>query len=260
MTRLNGKVAIITGAGQGVGRVMAELFAAEGARLVLAGRRAAPLEETAGRVEVDTLVVPTDITVEDDVENLVARAVERFGHVDVLINNAAQPGADKYIWEQTLDNWNQTIAVDVTGAMLCIREVVRQTMLDRGAGTIVNFSSGAGWRGMPRKSHYSTAKAALFTLTKVAAQELGPHGIRVNCVVPGGIETELYVNWVQRIAAEEGRDYADKAAELASGTALRRVTTPLEQARVALFLASEESSAITGQSIAVDAGSHMGSS
>lgn len=260
MARLDDKVVIITGAGQGVGRTMAELFASEGARLVLAGRRPDPLEETAGLVDAETLVVPTDIAAEDQVENLVARAVERFGGVDVLVNNAAQPGTDKYIWEQTLENWNQTIAVDVTGAMLCIREVARQTMLERGSGSIVNFSSGAGWGGMPRKSHYSTAKAALFTLTKVAAQELGPHGIRVNCVVPGGISTDLYVNWVRRIAAEEGRDYADKAAELASGNALRRITTPLEQAKVALFLACDESSAITGQSIAVDAGSHMGSS
>ena len=258
MNRLETDVVIITGAGQGVGREMAQLFASEGARLVLAGRRREPLEETASLIDGESLVVPTDITIENDVEEMVAQTVARFGQVDVLINNAAQPGADRYIWEQTLENWNQTIAVDVTGAMLCIREVTKQSMLDRRSGTIINFSSGAGWRGMPRKSHYSTAKAALFTLTKVAAQELGPYGIRVNCIVPGGIETDLYVNWVRRIATEEGRNYDEKAAELASGTALGRVTTPLEQARVALFLASDESSAITGQSIAVDAGSHMG--
>lgn len=258
MNRLEDDVVIITGAGQGVGREMARLFAAEGARLVLAGRRREPLEETASLIDGESLVAPTDITIEHDVEEMVARTVARFGRVDVLINNAAQPGADRYIWEQTLENWNQTVAVDVTGAMLCIREVTKQSMLERRSGTIVSFSSGAGWRGMPRKSHYSTAKAALFTLTKVAAQELGPYGIRVNCIVPGGIETDLYVDWVRRIAAEEGRDYDEKAAELASGTALGRVTTPIEQARVALFLASDESSAITGQSIAVDAGSHMG--
>lgn len=257
MGRLDGKVAIITGAGQGVGRTMAQLFAAEGARLTLAGRRHDPLEETAAGVDGDVLVVPTDITDEDAVVSMVESTVERFGAVDVLINNAAQPGEDRYVWEQTLENWNATFAVDTTGAMLCMREVIRQSMLERRSGSIVSFSSTAGWNGMPRKTHYSTAKAALRTLTKTVAQEVGPYGIRVNCLVPGGIQTELFVNWVKRTAAEDGQDWEERLAQLAEGTALRRISTPEEQARVALFLASDESSAITGQSIIADAGVHM---
>lgn len=257
MARLDDKVVIITGAGEGLGRVMAVRFAREGASLVLAGRRKDPLAETAAAVaEVagDAIVVPTDITVEPDVAAMVEATLTRFGHVDVLLNNAAQPGKDLHIWEQTLENWNATIAVDTTGAMLCTREVVRQSMLERRSGSIVNFSSTAGWRGMPRKSHYCVAKAGLRTLTKVVAQEVGPYGIRVNCLVPGGIQTDLYRRWVERIAGEQGVEANELLAEHASGAALRRVSLPEDISDVALFLASDESRSITGQSIVADAG------
>jgi 3-oxoacyl-[acyl-carrier protein] reductase len=257
VNRLEGKVAIVTGAGDGVGRVMARLFSDEGAKVAIAGRREDKLRETAEGIAGEVLVVPTDITDEEAVIEMVRATVERFGQVDVLINNAAQPGVDKYIWEQTLDNWTQTIAVDTTGAMLCMREVLRQSMLERTSGSIVSFSSTAGSNGMPRKSHYCTAKAALRTLTKVAAQEAGPYGIRVNCLIPGGIQTDLYLNWVKRMADEQDRPWEEVATEFASNTALRRVTTPDEQAAVALFLASDESSGITGQSIIADAGGVM---
>lgn len=267
MQRLENKVVIITGAGDGVGRVMAKLFCAEGAALTLAARREEKLQETAAEVVADAtargaeapdiLVVPTDITNEEQVAEMVRLTVEKFGRVDVLINNAAQPGVDKYIWEQTLENWNNTFAVDTTGAMLCMREVFRQSMLEQKSGSVVSFSSTAGSNGMPRKSHYSTAKAALRTLTKVAAQEAGPYGIRVNCLIPGGIMTDLYVNWVKRVAGERDEPWEDVMKEFASNVALQRVTTPEEQANVALFLASDESSAITGQSIIADAGGVM---
>jgi NAD(P)-dependent dehydrogenase (short-subunit alcohol dehydrogenase family) len=255
MGRLQDKVTIITGAGGGVGRLMARRFAEQGAPVVLAGRRAEALQETASLVAGDNLVVPTDITDEDQVVRLVESTVAKFGRVDVLLNNAAQPGKDRYIWEQTLENWNDTFAIDATGAMLCTREVLRQSMLDRCSGAIVNFSSTAGWKGMPRKSHYCVGKAALRTLTKVVAQEAGLYGIRVNCLVPGAIQTELYDNWVARIAAERGVAAEQLRDEFAAGSALRRVATPEQIADVAMFLASDASSAITGQSINVDSGS-----
>ena len=260
MGRLDGKVAIITGAGDGVGRVMAQLFAGEGARLTLAARRRDKLEETASLVggsADDVMVVPTDITSEDQVRTMVEATVGSYGRVDVLMNNAAQPGRDLYIWEQTLENWNATLAVDTTGAMLCMREVIRQSMLERRSGSIVNFSSTAGWTGMARKTHYTTAKAALRTLTKSVALEVGPYGIRVNCLVPGGIRTELWENWVKRTAAEQGLPWEELAERNARGSALRRVSTPEEIARVGLFLASDESSAVTGQSITADAGTYL---
>jgi 3-oxoacyl-[acyl-carrier protein] reductase len=178
--------------------------------------------------------------------------------VDIMMNNAAGPGRDLYIWEQTLENWNDTFAIDVTAAMLCSREVIRRSMMERKTGVIINFSSTAGWNGLPRKSHYSAAKASLRNLTKVVAQEVGPYGIRCNCVVPGQIETELLKGWFARTAKEEGISVEDKRAAILAGVALKGViSTPEDVANLALFLASDAARTITGQSINVDAGGVM---
>ena len=142
--------------------------------------------------------------------------------------------------------------------MLCSREVIRRSMLERRSGAIVNFSSTAGWNGLPRKSHYSAAKASLRVLTKVIAQEAGPYGIRCNCLVPGQIETALFRSWIARTAAEEGITPEQKQQAVLSGVALKGViSTPEDVARAALFLASDDARTITGQSINVDAGGVM---
>jgi 3-oxoacyl-[acyl-carrier protein] reductase len=167
------------------------------------------------------------------------------------------PGTDKFIWEQTLENWNATIAVDVTAAMLCSREVLRRSMIERKSGVILNFSSTAGWNGMPRKSHYSVAKAGLRVLTKVIATEVGTYGIRCNCVVPGQIETELLKSWVERTAKEQGVSYEERLLVTLKDMALKVVSTPEDVANLALFLASDAARTITGQSINVDAGNVM---
>jgi NAD(P)-dependent dehydrogenase (short-subunit alcohol dehydrogenase family) len=198
-----------------------------------------------------------DVTDEDEVIAMVARAVDEFGHVDVLCNNAAAPGTDLFIWEQTLDNWNATIAVDVTAAMLCSREVLKQSMLERRSGVILNFSSTAGFNGIPRKTHYVTAKASLRAFTKTVALEVGRHGIRCNCVVPGGIDTELWRNWVRRTADERGVDPEEHRARMLAGVPLQDISSTDDVANLALFLASDEARTITGQSVVVDAGSYM---
>jgi 3-oxoacyl-[acyl-carrier protein] reductase len=255
--RFEGKVVIVTGASTGLGPIMAGLFAAEGASVVLAARRIDLVRDAAAAIGDAAIAVQTDVTQESDVVAMVDAALQRFGHVDVLMNNAAQPGTDKFIWDQTLDNWNATIAVDLTAAMLCTREVIRRSMRERKTGSIVNFSSAAASTGIPRKSHYCSAKAALRTLTKVVAQEAGPYGIRCNCIVPGGIDTDLYRNWLRRIAAEENMSYDDMRARITAGSALRTTSTVEDIARVALFLASDDARTITGQSLTVDAGVNM---
>ena len=255
--RLEGKVAIITGASTGLGPVMGAMFVREGARVLLAARREDLVRDAAAAAGGGAIAMRADVTDEDDVAAMVARAVEEFGRVDVLCNNAAAPGTDLWIWEQTLENWNATIAIDVTAAMLCTREVLRQSMLANRSGVILNFSSTAGYSGIVRKTHYVTAKASLRAFTKTVALEVGEYGIRCNCVVPGGIDTELWQNWVRRTAAEQDVDFDTHRARLLRGVALRDISSPEDVANLALFLASDESRTITGQSIPVDAGGYM---
>lgn len=255
--RLAGKVAIITGASGGCGPVIAQAFVDEGAKVLLSARSENLVLEAAAAIGENAVGIRADVTNEDDVAAMVDRALEEFGQVDILLNNAAAPGTDKYVWEQTLDNWNSTIAVDVTAAMLCSREVLRRSMLERRSGTIVNFSSTAGWHGMARKSHYSTAKAALRTLTKVIALEVGEYGIRCNCLVPGNIETDLWRRWGARMAAEQGIEFDEWRTQSLSTIPLRSISQTSDIASLALFLASDESRNITGQSITCDGGGVM---
>jgi 3-oxoacyl-[acyl-carrier protein] reductase len=255
--RLHGKVAIITGASTGLGPVLGSVFVREGARVLLAARREDLVRDAARTAGPGAVAMRADVTDEHDVAAMVARAVGEFGQVDLLCNNAAAPGEDRWIWEQTLDNWNATIAIDVTAAMLCTREVLNQSMLQRRSGVILNFSSTASYPGMVRKTHYVTAKASLRAFTKTVALEVGQYGIRCNCIVPGAIDTDLWRNWLQRTADEQGADAVALRAKFLKDVALQDISSPEDVANLALFLASDESRTITGQSIPVDAGGYM---
>lgn len=257
MDRFTNKVAIVTGASTGLGPVMAKMLAAEGARVVLAARRKELVEKTATEIGDAAVAVCADVTSEADIARMVDAAMSRWGKVDIMMSNAAIPGTDKYIWEQTLENWNTTVATDMTAAMLCSREVVRRSMKERRSGVILTFSSGAGQKGMPRKTHYSAAKGGLIVFTRALALELGEYGIRCNCVVPGPIDTELRRNYIRRIAAERGVSTEQQNAESLMDTPLRMVSTPEDVAHMALFLASDAARTVTGQAINVDSGWYM---
>ena len=190
--------------------------------MLLAARREELVQEAAAAAGGGAIAMRADVTNEDDVVAMVARAVDEFGQVDIMCNNAARPGTDLWIWEQTLENWNATIAIDVTAAMLCTREVLNRSMLERRSGVILNFSSTAGYNGMVRKSHYVTAKASLRAFTKAVALEVGQYGIRCNCIVPGSIDTELWRNWVKRTADEQGVEYEAHRARMLQGVAAAR--------------------------------------
>jgi NAD(P)-dependent dehydrogenase (short-subunit alcohol dehydrogenase family) len=254
MKRFEGKVAIVTGASTGLGPVMAKMLADEGAKLVLAARRAELVEDAAHAIGDAAVALKADVTDEADVARMVDMAMQRWGQVDVLMSNAAVPGSDKWIWEQTVDNFLDTYKVDCMAAMLCSREVLNRSMLERRTGSILTFSSGAGWSGLPRKSHYSAAKGALIILSKTIAKEVGPYGIRCNCLVPGAIDTELLQNYHKRIAGERGVPVEEVRAEATKDLPLDTFSTPEDIANMALFLASDQARTITGQAINVDAG------
>ena len=159
-----------------------------------------------------------DVTDEDDVRDG-GRAVEEFGHVDIMCNNAAAPGTDTWIWEQTLENWNATIAIDVTAAMLCTREVFNQSMLERRRRDPELLST-ARFNGMVRKTHYVTAKASLRAFTK-PSRSRSAATVRCNCIVPGSIDTDLCRGWVQRMADEEGVDFDTNVPDYSGRRATR---------------------------------------
>jgi 3alpha(or 20beta)-hydroxysteroid dehydrogenase len=240
--RLAGKVALITGAAQGQGAAAARAFVAEGARVVIAD-----IVDDAGKSLADELGGSAhyrhlDVTSEADWESAVAEAVGTFGHVDVLVNNAGVLLFSE-LTETSLEEYQRVIGVNQVGTFLGMRAVAGH-MAERGSGSIVNSSSIEGLGGMPLLVAYTASKFAIRGMTKSAAMELGPKGIRVNSVHPGMIDTAM----IRDLAGEEGLEYGG------SKVALKRVGKPEDVAGVYVFLASDESGYCTGGEFVCDGG------
>jgi glucose 1-dehydrogenase len=197
-----------------------------------------------------------DVTDATSWRKLLDRGLERFGRLDVLVNDAGAPGTDMPVAEMTLDNWDATLAVNLTGPMLLAREALRQAMLPARRGNVQFVSSQAAKRVRPRKAHYAVAKLGLLPLAQTLALEVGAAGVRVNTLVVGLVRGDLVDRWVERTAAETGRPAAIHAG-LVAGIPLGRPVEPEEVAAVSLFLASEAAAAITGQAINVTNGAEM---
>jgi NAD(P)-dependent dehydrogenase (short-subunit alcohol dehydrogenase family) len=250
--RLADRVAIVTGGGTGIGRSVCRTFAAEGARVVVAGRRREPIEEVAA--EISGLAVPTDVTREADVRALVQACLSRFGSLDILVNNAGVTGPIANVTEVEAAHLDEALAVNIRGLLLCIKHAIPE-MRRRRRGSIINMSSRLGLKGYPMRSVYAATKFAVIGITQSVAAEVGVHGIRVNALCPGAISGELMDSVVAQRAREEGRSPAEIVkASYTDVAALRRWVEPEEVAQAALFLASDASLAITATHLVVDAG------
>jgi NAD(P)-dependent dehydrogenase (short-subunit alcohol dehydrogenase family) len=246
---LEGKVAIITGAGSGIGRATSKIFAREGAKLVLAdvvedgGKQTLAMVADTGR---DAIFVKTDVSKESEVDALIAKAIETYGHIDCAFNNAGIEGKQGLTHECERENWDRVIAINLTGVWLCMKAEIAQMLKQGKGGAIVNTSSGAGLAGVRGMPAYVAAKHGVAGLTRAAAIEYGRHNIRVNAVCPGPIRTPMMDRLLgKRPNAEE---------RFARGGPLKRLGEPAEIGETVAWLCSDHASYVTGLPMPVDGG------
>ena len=235
---LAGKTVLITAAaGSGIGSATARRCLEEGARVVISDKHERRLAETAA--ELGVVGIPCDVTVEDSVRNLIDSAVRELGHIDVLINNAGLGGTAE-LHEMTDDQWSIVLDVTLNGTMRCTRAALNH-MYARGSGVIVNNASVLGWRAQAGQAHYAAAKAGVMALTRCAAIEAGPRGVRINAVSPS---IAMHAN-LAKVTSDE------LLAELTRREAFGRFAEPWEISNVIVFLASDYSSYMTGEVLSV---------
>lgn len=257
MNTLAGKVAVITGATSGIGARTAEMFVDEGAQVVMAGRRAERGDRLARALGTRASFIRTDVTIEAEVERMIAHAVERFGRLDCLINNAGRSSQYAAFAEVDLEQFDAIIAVHLRAVLAGIKHAAR-VMAGQGSGSIINVASVNGTRAGLGGHYYSAAKAASIHLTRCAAVELGEKGVRVNSLSPGMTATGAFLKHAGMTPdqVDDHPEYAEAAitAVLSRYQPLQRVIRTDDIARAALFLASDASRMITGQDLVVDGG------
>ena len=251
MGRLTGRTAIVTGGAKGIGRHYAQALAAEGAEVMIAdivdgSDVAEEIARKHGRNATTSMTF--DVSDEAQVKSLVAATLERFGKIDVLVNNAAlfAPLVHRKATEIDVETWDKVMAVNVRGPFLMVKHVAPH-MIARRYGKIINIGSGTVYKGLPGLLHYTTSKGAIATFTRTLSRELGEHGICVNTLSPGFTLSDSVIETGTHSAEQQTRSMASRA--------MRREETPEDLVGTVVFLASPDSDFITGQTIAVDGGS-----
>jgi len=255
--KLEDKVAIVTGGGTGIGRATAVTFASEGARVVVAARTLSRLEEVVEEIQSgggQAEAIQTDISDEKQVQRMVAQTLNDYDQIDILVNNSAVANG-ALVADMVLDNWNEVLAVNLTGTMLCSREVLKP-MIPRKSGSIVNISSVAGLYGVPGLGAYSASKWGVIGFTQTLAIEVGEYNIRVNSISPAATRTDRFVGPQKARADALGVPFEEVMSEILPRYSLKRIADPSEIAAAALFLASDDASAITGHNLVASCGFH----
>jgi NAD(P)-dependent dehydrogenase (short-subunit alcohol dehydrogenase family) len=246
MKRFQGRTVLITGAGSGIGRATAERFGSEGAAVVCADVNEAGVNETAATIRTqggEALAVKCDVSQAPSVEELFAKAIERYKKLDVLAN-VAGVGGFKRLTETSLEDWNRTIGVNLTGTFLTCQKAISHILETKGA--IINVASVAGLKSHPFSAAYCASKGGIVTMTKALAVEYGRKGVRINCLCPGGVETPM----IQQFQLPEGAN----PTVLQRIMPLGRMGQPPEIAAVIAFLASDDATYMNGSVVVVDGG------
>ena len=246
---LTDKVAIVTGAGKGIGQALALGLARSGASVVVAARTKTAIEDTASRIRASgrqALAVPTDVTSVSQIENLLKQTLKTFKKVDILVNNAGgDSGGTGYIRDLTIDDWRAGIELNLNSLFYCCK-IIGEEMVNKKSGNIINITSGMGFGPYPGAAHHAAARAGVNNLTKTLALEWAPFNIRVNAIAPGYTETDL--------PAKAWKEHPTEKAELLKLIPLGRTARPEEMVSTVVFLASPVSEYITGEIINVSGG------
>lgn len=256
MGLLTDRVAIITGASKGIGRVMSQRFARAGAKVVCAARTAALVEEIAAIIRNDggdAIAVMADVSREDDARMLAETTVRTFGKLDTLVNNAGDGGPTKPIQDYELEDWFYTVNSCLTSSYLCTRFAV-PAMIAAGRGAVVNIASVAGRRGLAYRVGYCSAKAGQIGMTYGLALELARHNITVNAIAPGAVAGDRVERMIEGQAHARGVPAEEIRTSMIARSPLRRMSTADDIAALAIFLCSDEARSISGQCIPVTAG------
>ena len=254
--KLNGKVALITGGGSGIGAATAERFVAEGAKVCITGRRREMLDKVAGSLPAGTVkTCAGDAANPEDIERMVATAVEFGGRLDILVNNAGV-GSFGNVVEMSLADWQKVFDLNLTGPFLFMKAAIPH-MIKTGGGSIINISSLAGVRAVKNSPSYASSKAGLIMLTKQVALDFGPSKIRCNVICPGATRTPMLATGINQMKDRIHTDFETAFSIFTGDAPLRRACDPSEIAGVCYFLASDDSSFMTGATLVVDGGAHI---
>ncbi|HEV7210731.1 MAG TPA: 3-oxoacyl-ACP reductase family protein [Blastococcus sp.] len=247
MGKLDGKIAIVTGAGQGIGRAIAEKFAAEGATVVASDLNETTAKETAAAIGGGALGIRADVTSRESVDAMVEQVRGQFGRIDVLVNNAGWDKAGPFVDTDPAD-WDRVVQINLYGVLNTTKAVL-PVMAEQGAGAVVNLASDAGRVGSSGEAVYSAAKGGVIAFTKATAREMARHQVNANCVCPGPTDTALF--------ASVGGDNPKLREALTKAVPFRRLAQPSDIANAVAFFASDEANYITGQTVSVSGGLTM---